>query len=253
MTVIQTMGGGGSDAGALLPSDVLLLHARAVSRSADADDAAAAACKAVGADPLTLAGLQANAATLAKVRASSLAVACVKLSRDAAKALGLDEVDVTDADEMSSLAADTERLASFCGSASQLAAMALASVNSGTVRVIQAINQSRALLQSVFDTVTGSSRFSSSLTVSEDSVSSLDSDVYGYSDCIILVATGYWSSTSQYTNVFLDGTQVSSGRVTNTQQPYSVTRANIGAITLQPATFTETGDAFAAVHVYTAS
>lgn len=253
MSVIQTMG-------AVAPvetdtvSPTLALIAQARLQSVDGDAAARAACIAAGLDPLTLDGLAASAEDTEQVKTNETAAEIIRLSAVAAKRLGLAAVDVTDATEMGEIAADAIKLADFCQDASNWARVCSNPVNAGTVKVVQAVNKSKSRLQDVFDAVTASgSGFSSSYAVYQDGVASLTQNVASYSRCLILVATGYWSSSgSQFSNVFLNGTQVSDGRLNNVYRPTSVTRANIGAITLPTASFTETGDAYAAVHVYTA-
>ncbi|MBW3090445.1 hypothetical protein [Bifidobacterium miconisargentati] len=254
--IIQSSGGVGTvePAETLTATDVLLLHAKAGLQLISADDAAAVACKALGRDAMTLAQLQADATVLAQVRNSPLAVACIRLSADAAHALGLDETDVTSEQEMTLLATDTDRLMEFCRSGRMLSRMARNPVNKGTLAVIKAINKSQSLLQQVWQTVGGSGWFTSKTTSSQDGVTALNQycTASTAANCLILVATGYWSSTSQYTNVFVNGEQVSDGQTVNTQQPSSVTKATIGAIALPTATFTETGDGYASIGVFTA-
>lgn len=256
MTVLQTMGGattGTGPASGLTSMDVLLLHVQAGLQQADADDTAGAACKAVGATPLSLDALLKDATLLAKVKASELAMACIRLSKTAADKVdgaGPSDVDVTDAGQMTALSKDTTRLTAFCKDAKLLAAMASADVNAGTLLVLQAVNKSQALLQTVYDTVTGSG-FASSYTGYQDAPSNLDSRVASYERCIILTATGYYSSASSRTLVYVNGTQVADGSTVNTRRPVSVSKTNIGAIALPAASFTESGDGYAAVQVMT--
>ena len=259
MTVLQTMGGattGTGPASGLTSTDVLLLHAQAGLQQADADDAAGAACKAIGATPVSLDSLLKDAALLAKIKSSGIAMACIKLSKTAADKVDgsapqpSPDVDVTNADQMTALSKNETELAGFCKDAKLLAEMAAAKVNAGTLLVLQAVNKSQSLLQSVYDTVTGSG-FTSSYTGYQDAPSNLDSRVASYSRCIILTATGYYSSTASRTLVYVDGTQVADGSTVNTRRPVSVSKTNIGAIALPAASFTESGDGYAAVQVMT--
>lgn len=254
--IIQSTGGVGAaePIETLTSSDVLLLHAKAGLGLIPANDAVAVACKAVGAVALTLAQLQANSAVLTQVKNSALAVACIKLSNEAASALGLDEVDVTDADQMTALASSQSKLLAFCTDGKMLSRMARNPVNKGTLAVLKAINKSQTLLQQVWQTVGGSGWFTAKSTYSQDSVANLNT--YGTAanaaNCIILTATGYYSSTSQYTNVFVNGEQVSDGHTVNTRRPASVTKANIGAVSLPVTTWTETSDGYATMSSFTA-
>lgn len=258
MTVIQTAGGGGTGGSTTSPlsaADVLLLHAKAGLKQAGEDEAVKAACLALGATPVGLADLLKNQTLLGQVKANDLAMACIALSQSAYdKVTGsTPSLDVSDADSMTALSQDSTRLASFCADGQLLSLMCRTAVNAGTLKVLQAVNKSKTLLQSVYDTATGSGWFTSSYTGYQDAPANLDSRITSYKECIILVATGYWSNaSSQHTNVFVNGTQVSDGTTVNTRRPTSVTKANIGAIALQTATFTETSDGYAAIHVLTA-
>lgn len=255
--IIQTPAGGAAQqtpTDQLTSADVLLLHAKAGLQQIPADDAVAVACKALNVDTLTLDELQSNASVLAQVKNSPLAVACIRLSSEAAQALGLDEVDVTDAEQMTALSQDSAKLLEFCKNGRLLARMARSSVNSGTMSVLKAINQSTTLLQWVYQSVAVSGWFTAKSTNRADSVADLNQ--YGTAsaaeDCIILTATGYWSTASgQYTNVFVNGEQVSNGSLVNTSQPTDVTKTSIGAVSLPVTTWTETSDAYAAFASYT--
>ena len=255
--IVQTPAGGAAQqtpADQLTSTDVLLLHAKAGLQMVPADDAVAVACKALGVDTLTLAQLLSNATVLAQVKNSPLAVACIKLSTEAAQALGLDEVDVTDAEQMTALSKDAAKLLEFCKNGKLLARMALNSVNTGTMSVLKAINQSTTLLQWVYQSVAASGWFTAKSTNSQDAVSNLNQ--YGSGSnayhCIILTATGYWSTAStQFTNVFVNNTQVSNGSLVNTYRPTTVTKTSIGAVSMPITTWTETGDAYAAMASYT--
>lgn len=255
--IVQTPAGGAAQqtpADQLTSTDVLLLHAKAGLQQIPADDAVAVACKALGVDTLTLDELQSNATVLAQVKNSSLAVACIRLSSEAAQALGLDEVDVTDAEQMTALSKDTAKLLEFCKNGKLLSRMARSSVNSGTMSVLKAINQSTTLLQWAYQSVAASGWFTAKSTDRADSVADLNQ--YGTAsaaaDCIILTATGYWSTAStQFTNVFVNNTQVSNGSLVNTSRPTTVTKTSIGAVSLPVTTWTETSDAYAAFASYT--
>ncbi|KAA8820262.1 hypothetical protein CSQ85_00145 [Bifidobacterium rousetti] len=255
--IVQTPAGGGvqeTPTDQLTSTDVLLLHARAGLQMVPADDAVAVACKALGVDTLTLDELQSNATVLAQVKDSPLAAACIRLSSEAARALGLDEVDVTDAEQMTALSKDTAKLLEFCKNGKLLARMARSTVNSGTMSVLKAINQSATLLQWVYQSVAASGWFTAKSTSYQDGVASLNT--YGTAsaaaNCIILTATGYWSTAStQFTNVFVNGEQVSNGSLVNTSRPTTVTKTNIGAVSLPVTTWTETSDAYAAMASYT--
>ena len=255
--IVQTPAGGAAQetpTDQLTSADVLLLHARAGLQMVPADDAVAVACKALGVDTLTLDELQSNATILAQVKNSPLAAACIRLSSEAAQALGLDEVDVTNSEQMTALSKDTAKLLEFCKNGKLLARMARSTVNTGTMSVLKAINQSNTLLQWVYQSVAASGWFTAKSTSYQDGVASLNT--YGTAsaaaDCIILTATGYWSSAStQFTNVFVNGEQVSDGHLVNTRRPQSVTKALIGAVSLPVSTWTETSDAYAAIASYT--
>ena len=255
--IVQTPAGGAAQqtpTDQLTSTDVLLLHAKAGLQMVPADDAVSVACKALGVDTLTLDQLLSNSTVLAQVKASPLAVACIKLSTEAAESLGLSEVDVTNAEQMVALSKDSAKLLAFCKNGKLLARMARSTVNSGTMSVLKAINQSTTLLQWVYQSVAVSGWFTAKSTSYQDGVASLNQ--YGTAtnaaDCIILTATGYWSTaSSQYTNVFVNGEQVSDGHLVNTSRPQSVTKALIGAVSLPVTTWTETGDAYAAMASYT--
>ena len=255
--IVQTPAGGAAQetpTDQLTSADVLLLHARAGLQMVPADDAVAVACKALGVDTLTLDELQSNATILAQVKNSPLAAACIRLSSEAAQALGLDEVDVTNSEQMTALSKDTAKLLEFCKNGKLLARMARSTVNTGTMSVLKAINQSNTLLQWVYQSVAASGWFTAKYTSVQDGVASLNT--YGTAsaavNCIILTATGYWSTAStQFTNVFVNGEQVSNGSLVNTYRPTTVTKTNIGAVSLPVTTWTETGDAYAAMASYT--
>lgn len=258
MTVLQAPFGGATNVTpveTLSAADVLLLHARAGLKKAGEDDAVGAACLAVNASPVGLAALLKDQTLLAKVKASDVAMACVALSQSAYdKVTGsTPSVDVSDADSMTALSLDATRLAAFCADGEMLSLMCRTAVNAGTLKVLQAVNKSQTLMQSVWQTVGGSGWFTSTWQGYQDAPANLDSKITSYRDCIILVATGYWSNqSSQHTNVFVNGTQVSDGTTVNTSRPATVTKQNIGAVALQTATFTETSDGYAAIHVLTA-
>ena len=255
--IVQTPAGGGvqeTPTDQLTSTDVLLLHAKAGLQKVPADDAVAVACKALGVDTLTLDELQSNASVLAQVKGSELAMACIRLSSDAARALGLDEVDVTDAEQMTALAQDSSKLLEFCKNGRFLARMGRSSVNTGTMSVLKAINQSTNLMQWVYQSVAASGWFTAKSTSAQDVVSNLNQYGSGSNayQCIILTATGYWSTArTQFTNVFVNNTQVSNGSLVNTNRPTTVTKTNIGAVSLPITTWTETGDAYAAMASYT--
>lgn len=262
MTILQVIGGvgtgsGGSGGGGTTTLDtagVLLLIGQASAGTIPGDTAAAAACRAVNVPVVTLDKLKTDTATVAKIKADKAAMAIIRTSADAVKALGTGTVDVTDADAMTSLSQDSARLATFCRGLDQIKAMAEADVNTGTIAVLQAINHSIQLVQAVYDTVTAqNSGFTLKIEAAEDAPSSLDQ--YGTGDYagngIILCATGYWSDTSQYGLVSVNGTQVSDGTLVNTQQPNAVTRDNVGAVALPTTTFDENGDGYMAIRVYT--
>ncbi|KAA8827257.1 hypothetical protein [Bifidobacterium myosotis] len=254
--IIQTPAGGAAQetpTDQLTSTDVLLLHAKAGLQMVPADDAVAVACKALNVDTLTLDELLSNATVLAQVKSSPLAVACIRLSSEAARALGLDEVDVTDADQMTALSKDSKKLLEFCKNGRLLSRMARSTVNSGTMSVLKAINQSVTLLQWVYQSVAASGWFTAKSTSYQDGVASLNT--YGTAsaaaNCIILTATGYWSTAStQFTNVFVNGEQVSNGSLVNTSRPTTVTKTSIGAVSLPVTTWTETSDAYAAMASY---
>lgn len=235
------------------PADTLILIAQAQSQSVDGDKAAAAACKTVDETPLTLQQLAANPTVLAKVKANPTAMTVLRMSSDAMSLLGLSDVDVASETEMNRLAADADKLAAFCRNARLLARMARTPVNTGTVNVLKAINKSTSLLQTVWQSVTASGWFTAKSISSQDSVPNLNQ--YGTAsaaaNCIILTATGYWSSDTQHTNVFVNNTQISDGTLVNTNRPSTVTKTNIGAVSLPVTTWTETGDAYAAMGSYT--
>lgn len=236
------------------PADTLILIAQAQSQSVDGDKAAAGACKTVDETPLTLQQLAANPTVLAKVKANPTAMTVLRMSSDAMSLLGLSDVDVASETEMNRLAADADKLAEFCRNARLLARMARTPVNTGTVNVLKAINKSTSLLQTVWQSVTASGWFTDGINRVADAVSQLNQ--YGTAsaaaNCIILTATGYWSTaSSQHTNVFVNGTQVSDGTLVNTRQPSTVSKTTIGAVSLPVTTWTETSDAYAAMTPYT--
>ena len=149
---------------------------------------------------------------------------------------------------IAAVAASDTAMAAVAASDTAMASIAAQNGNERTIEFLKAANKNRTLLQTIFDTVDGWSVVQNSY---QDSVSNLNqyATTGKASGCIILVATGYYSSTSTYTLVQCDGTQVSDGKLVNTRQPQSVTRNNIGAITLAPSTFTENGDGYAAISV----
>lgn len=258
MTILQVIGGAGASSGGgtttLDAAGVLLLIGQASAGTISGDTAAAAACRAVNVPVVTLDKLTTDTATVAKIKADKTAMAVIRTSADAVKALGTGTVDVSDADAMTSLSQDSTRLTTFCSSLDQIKAMAKTDVNAGTIAVLQAINSSIQLVQAVYDTVTAqNSGFTLKIETAEDVPSSLNQ--YGTGDYagtgIILCATGYWNDTSQHGLVSVNGTQVSDGTLVNTQQPNTVTRDTVGAIALPTATFDEDSDGYMAIRVYT--
>ena len=136
--------------------------------------------------------------------------------------------------------------------ASETAMNAIAKAKSSiTLSFWISVNKNLTMIRSIFNTVKSSAKFSNTANSVQDSVSNLNN--YGNTaNTIIFVATGYYSSSSAKTNVFINGTQVSSGSLVNAYRPTSVSDSNVGAIAVPKATFTEKDDGYAAISVYMA-
>lgn len=136
--------------------------------------------------------------------------------------------------------------------ASETALNAIVKVKSSiTLRFWILVNKNLTMIRSIFNTVKSSAKFSKTVNSSEDDVRYLN-DRGNTANTIIFVATGYYSTDSAKINVFINGTQVSSGSLVNTYRPTSVSDSNVGAIAVPKATFEETGDGYAAISVYMA-
>lgn len=136
--------------------------------------------------------------------------------------------------------------------ASETALNAIVKVKSSiTLRFWILVNKNLTMIRSIFNTVKSSAKFSNTAKSTRDNINRLD-DCGNTANTIIFVATGYFSSNSAKTNVFINGTQVSSGSLVNTYRPTSVSDSNVGAIAVPKATFTETDDAYATISVYMA-
>ena len=152
---------------------------------------------------------------------------------------------------MAAVAASATALLACARSAVAMNRIAKATKSTGTVNFVKAMNQSVALLKAAYTSVRNTSHFTKSASEAQDTVTNLNNRCTN-SGAWVLVATGYYSSDSSYTNVFYDGEKVSGGTLVNTVKPQSVTQSNIGAITLTPATFTEKNDGYASIEVWTA-
>lgn len=100
--------------------------------------------------------------------------------------------------------------------------------------------------------VNNSSYFTQSTRTYQDWVSSLNNSTK-VANAIVFTACGYWSSaSSQKTNVFhANGVQAHSG--SENYRPTSVSASTVNCVSFTNCTFTETGDWYAAIAVYTAN
>ena len=122
------------------------------------------------------------------------------------------------------------------------------------IPLMQAINTSTTYVTNMFNILNNSTYFTqSSNSGGQDGVSGCNSSGTTANCHIAAVATGYWSdSSSQWTNVFTNGTKVSTDKLINTRRPTSVTSSNVGAIASAAVTCTENGDGYACLYGYKA-
>ena len=110
----------------------------------------------------------------------------------------------------------------------------------------------QAQVVNMYNTVVNNSSYFTQYTRTyADWVSSLNSSCT-QSNSIVFTACGYWSSTSQKTNVFhANGVLAHSG--SENYRPSSVSASNVNCVSFTNCTFTETSDWYAAIAVYRAN
>ena len=152
---------------------------------------------------------------------------------------------------MTAVASSSVAVNEITKSAMAMNIIAKLTVDATIIEFYKTVNTSVTIIKQLYNCLLNTTYFRASSTSAQDSVSSLNS--YGTTkNSIIAVATGYYSSTLAHTNVLINKTLVSDGTILNVYQPKTVSSANVGAIAVPTATFTETGDAYAAVAVYIA-
>ena len=114
-----------------------------------------------------------------------------------------------------------------------------------------AINNSPEMVKSVYNILTNNKYFTNKISTNADGVSSLDQ--YGTTSYakngLVACCLGCYEYNSQYTLLHIDGEQVAKN---NSYRPGSVAESNVNAIACPTATFTESGDGYAAIEVYIA-
>ena len=110
----------------------------------------------------------------------------------------------------------------------------------------------QAQVVTMYNTVVwDSTNFTQKTRTYADGVSSLNSYTTT-ANCIVFMAGGYWSSTSQYSNM-IHPNGVTAKSSNRNSRPSSVSASNVDGISFTNCTFTETGDGYAAIAVYQAN
>lgn len=167
----------------------------------------------------------------------------------------------SDSTAMAQIVNDATTMNAIAGSSVAMSAMASSAIalnkitkSSTAISVITSgANNSR--LQNVkttmYNTVVWNSTYFTQITRTyQDNVASLNSSTKS-ANCIVFFAGWYWSSTSQYSNMFHpNGVQAVSAN--NYYRPTSVSASQLSGTSFTNCTFTETGDGYAAIAVYQA-
>lgn len=118
-----------------------------------------------------------------------------------------------------------------------------------------AINDSTERIKSIYRALKNTAYFSLKIQVDQDAVSGLNQYATAEYAANGLI-TGYIGSYSGYntawTNLFIDGEQVASKQSKETPSTSKLKEETVNAIACPVATFTETGDGYAAIQVYIA-
>ena len=166
-----------------------------------------------------------------------------------------------DSTAMAQIVNDATTMNAIAGSSTAMGAMASSAIalnkitksSTAIAAITSSANNSRlqAVRTTMYNTVVWNSTYFTQITRTyQDSVSSLNNSTKT-ANCIVFFAGGYWSSTSQYSNMFHpNGVQAVSAN--NYYRPTSVSSSQLSGTSFTNCTFTETGDGYAAIAVYQA-
>ena len=152
---------------------------------------------------------------------------------------------------MSAVAASSTAMSAVAASSTALGSIAKQTNTSTLSKWLTEVNKSQTLISAIASTLKSASNFTNSYNGGHDGVSG--ADTYFASKSVIgLLACGYYtsgSSSSQKVNMTLNGTTIFSGKSSN----YRPTTGNSGTdgIAIRDCKFTETGDGYLGISVYT--
>ena len=151
---------------------------------------------------------------------------------------------------MQAVLASSTAMQAVLNSSTAIAGICKANYNT-TKDFIKAINNKDEYIKKIYDIVTTSANFKNTTNNYADGVANLN-QYCNTPDTIIFCALGYYSSNSGSTNLFINNEAIKTSMRTGGSNPQSVNRNNCNAIAVPTATFTESGDGYAAVAVYKA-
>lgn len=162
------------------------------------------------------------------------------------------DIVVNDATIMNSVAQDSTSMAAIAGSAMALNKVVKSSTAIAQITSSANNNTLQAQKTTMYNTVTGNSTYFTQYTRTyQDGVTSLNSSCK-QANSIVFTACGYWSSaSSQKTNVYHANSVLAHSGSEN-YRPTSVAANTTNCVSFTNCTFTETGDGYAAIAVYTA-